>query len=48
MSAMIIIMSFAVVILASILSHGDPWWMSGAVLAAAVLWFAGASMGRRP
>ncbi|UKJ76633.1 hypothetical protein [Azospirillum brasilense] len=48
MSAVIIIVSFAIVILTSILSHGDRWWMSGAVLVAAVFWFAGASLGRRP
>ncbi|WP_172428623.1 hypothetical protein [Azospirillum brasilense] len=48
MSAVIIIVSFAIVILASILSHGDQWWMSGAVLVAAVFWFACASLGRRP
>ena len=47
MDALIIVASFAAVILASIFSRGDPWWIYGTVFVVAVLWFGGVYLGRR-
>jgi len=47
MDAIIIMTSFAAVVLASVLSGGNPWWIYGTVAVVVASWYGAAYLARR-